>query len=238
MATSYQAFNSMLSEFFGDLADTFDEYKSISTAKKMLDVYLASNSDTDVPLKEFVRVFTPHKELLMQKDEKLFDECKLPYVSDSGFDIAKEWGTLEEDNKDAIWDYLHQLFRIGSALSNMGDDVISQIEGVAHGFLDKVKNKELTQEQVQDPMFIAKEIMGNKDLMTAISSIGDNGDFNPMDMMNQLMGDPEMMNQMMGSSGLMDTLKTSGLGEDGGNPMDMITQLMNNPDLKKAFGEK
>ena len=193
--TTFKAFNSMLSEFFGDLAETFDEYQSVSDARSLLAGLLAVNDETDVPMKTFIAVFSPHKDLLMAKDSKLFEECKIPFVEDSGFDISREWKTLEDDNQEAIWGYLHQLFLIGSTILGMDTKLISTIEGVAQGCMDKVKSGEMSEEDAKNPMVIVQEIMKNKDLMEAFGGSGV-GSSNPMDMIQQLMGNPELMNAL------------------------------------------
>lgn len=190
--TTFKAFNSMLSEFFVDLADTFDEYKSISDARAMLAGLLAVKGDTDAPMKMFIDVFSPHKDLLMAKDKKLFDVCKIPMVSDTGFDIAREWETLDEDNQEAIWGYLHQLFMIGSTVLGLDSKLISTIEGVAQGCMDKVASGEMTEEDAKNPMVIVQEIMKNKELMAAFGASG-SGSSDSTDMLQQMMGNPDLM---------------------------------------------
>ena len=170
--TTFKAFNSMLSDFFGDLADTFDEYKSISDAKLMLDGLVSMNDETDVPMKTFTAVFQPHSDLLMNKDGELFNACKIPMVSESGFDMAKEWETLEEDNKEAIWGYLQQLYLTGSTVLNLSGDLLSSIEDLARGCMEKVERKEMSAEDAQNPMVIFQEIMKNPALMDALSKSG------------------------------------------------------------------
>ena len=189
--TTFKAFNSMLSEFFGELAETFDEYQSVSDANTLLNGLIAMDGETDVPMKKFIEVFKPHNDLLMAKDKKLFDVCKLPMVSDSGFDMSKEWSTLEEDNQEAIWGYLHQLYLIGSTILGLDSKMLSSIEGVAQGCMDKVARGEMTEEDAKNPMVIVQEIMNNKDLMSAFGNSSGGG--NPMDMIQQMMGNPDLM---------------------------------------------
>ena len=56
--TTYKAFNSMLSEFFCDLADTFNEYDVITDAKVMLDGLIVADECTEIPMEKFVDVTT------------------------------------------------------------------------------------------------------------------------------------------------------------------------------------
>lgn len=168
--TTYKAFNSMLSEFFCDLADTFEEFAVITDAKTMLDGLIAADDCTQMPMQTFVDVFKPHADLIMSKDASLFDVCEIPMITGGGFDMAKEWTALEEDNREAIWNYLQQLFLTGTTILSMSGEVLSSIESLAHGCMKKVESGELTEKQAQDPMVILQEIMQNPDLMTALNT--------------------------------------------------------------------
>ena len=204
--TSFKAFNSMLSEFLGELADTFDEYQSVSDARTLVDGMISMNGDTDVPMKMFVEVLRPHSALLAAKDKALFDVCKIPMVSDSGFDMSKEWPTLEEDDQEVIWNYLGQLYMIGSTISGLDKEVVSTIEGIARGCIDKVESGEMSEEDAKNPMIIFQEIMKNKELMASFGvSMDGSEDMNQMDIIRQMMG-----------------------GSDNGDMMDMVKQMMGN----------
>lgn len=168
--TTYTAFNSMLSEFFCDLADTFDEYVVITDAKNMLDGLISVDESTKLPMTTFVEVFQPHAELVMSKDPKLFDVCDIPMISGGGFDMAKEWSSLQEDNKDAIWNYVQQLYLTGTTILSMSGDVLKSIESLTEGCMKKVEDGELTESQAQDPMVILQEIMRNPELMNALNT--------------------------------------------------------------------
>ncbi|CAN0558417.1 unnamed protein product [Ectocarpus sp. 12 AP-2014] len=168
--TTYKAFNSMLSEFFRDLADTFDEYTIIMDAKVMLDGVIATDDCSRVPMETFVDVFKPHADLIMAKDPSLFDVCEIPMITGGDFDMAKEWKDLEEDNREAIWNYIQQLFLTGTTILSMSGELLGSIEQLASGCMKKVENGELTESQAQDPMVILQEIVQNTELMSALSS--------------------------------------------------------------------
>lgn len=168
--TTYKAFNSMLSEFFTDLADTFDEYTVITDAKIMLDGLMAADECTEIPMGTFVEVFKPHADLIMTKDAKLFDVCEIPMITGGEFDMAKEWTALEDDNREAIWNYIQQLFLTGTTILSMSGEVLSSIESLAKGCMQKVEDGELTESEAQDPMIILQEIMKNPELMSALNT--------------------------------------------------------------------
>lgn len=160
----------MLSEFFCDLADTFDEYGVITDAKTMLEGLVAADECTQIPMQTFVDVFNPHATLIMNKDPKLFDVCEIPMITGGGFDMAKEWTALEDDNREAIWNYVQQLFLTGTTILSMPSEVLSSIESLANGCMKKVESGELTETQAQDPMVILQEIMQNPELMSALNT--------------------------------------------------------------------
>lgn len=168
--TTYKAFNSMLSEFFRDLADTFDEYSIITDAKVMLDGVISTDDCTTVPMETFVEVFKPHADLIMARDPNLFNVCEIPMITGGKFDMGKEWKDLEEDNREAIWNYIQQLFLTGTTILSMSDEVLTTVENLAKSCMKKVEQGELTEKEAQDPMVILQEIMGNPELMSALNT--------------------------------------------------------------------
>jgi len=117
-----------------------------------------------------VGVFKPHADLIMAKDPSLFDVCEIPMITGGDFDMAKEWKDLEEDNREAIWNYIQQLFLTGTTILSMSGELLSSIEQLANGCMKKVENGELTESQAQDPMIILQEIMQNTELMSALNT--------------------------------------------------------------------
>lgn len=165
--STFTAFNSMLREFFSDLSDTFDEYTVISDAKSLLDVALAADSSTDVPMTTFIEVFSPHESLIMEKDPSLFKVCQIPMISEGGFDMAKEWETLEDENKDAIWNYIQQLYLTGKTVLSLDKTMLSSIEGFANSCMNDVNGGKMTAEEAQNPMVILQKMMQNPEMMAA-----------------------------------------------------------------------
>ena len=167
--STFKAFNSMLSEFFADLADTFDEYTQISDAKTMLDGLLLADEGNEMPMRKLVEVFSPHEKLIMDKDPEIFRVCQIPLITDAGFNLSNEWSTLEEDNQEAIWNYVQQLFLTGKTVLSMPQEMLSSIEGLAQGCIDKVQSGEMSEEDAKNPMVILQEMMKNPDIMNAFN---------------------------------------------------------------------
>ena len=171
--STYSAFNQMMVSFFSDLAETFEEYSVISDAKTLLDGALSLNSDTDVPMKTFVEVFKPHEALIMAKDPSLFDVCEIPMISAGGFDMASEWKTLEDDNKEAIWGYIQQLFLTGNTVLQLDPKMLGSIETFAATCLKSVEDGSMTAEDAQDPMKILQMMMANPEMMASFGGSGE-----------------------------------------------------------------
>lgn len=165
--STFEAFNSMLSEFFGDLAETFDEYTAISDAKLLLDNLLVVDKCTEMPMRKLVEAFSPHKDLIMNKDPKIFEVCQIPLVTDAGFNLSQEWESLEEDNQEAIWNYVQQLFLTGTTVLSLDSNMLNSIEGLAKGCIDKVNSGEMSEEDAKNPMVILQEMMKNPDIVKA-----------------------------------------------------------------------
>ena len=167
MSSTHTAFNSMLVDFFGDLAETFDEYSVISDAKTLLNGLLSTDKSTEIPMKTFVEVFKPHSELIMAKDPSLFKVCQIPMISDGGFDMSAEWETIDEDTREAIWNYIQQLFLTGSTVLSLDTSMLSSIEDFATSCMDDVNGGKMTSEEAQDPMKILQKMMANPEMMKA-----------------------------------------------------------------------
>ncbi|CAM9816856.1 unnamed protein product, partial [Ectocarpus sp. 4 AP-2014] len=115
---------------------TFDEYVVITDAKILLDELISADKCTTMPMNNFVDVFKPHADLVMTKNPEL--------ISGGGFDKSKEWTALEDENKNAIWNYLQQLSLTGQTILSLPGDVLSSIESLAQGCMKKVEDGELT----------------------------------------------------------------------------------------------
>ena len=76
--TSYRSFNDLLSEFIDALSQTFEEYVELSDAKNNLSALLAIDPTIQMPMDKFYEVFYEHAGAIMQKQDSLFDVCRIP----------------------------------------------------------------------------------------------------------------------------------------------------------------
>jgi hypothetical protein len=170
MSVIYSAFNSMLIDFFSDLAESFPDYAIVSESRDMLRQAVSLNEKASHPLETFAEVFEPHKELIQAKDDTLFRVCKLPYMTSDEFDMSRIWQTLSEDNRDVIWAYLQQLFMLAHTATSMTPAMLRAVESMANNTLSKVKSNEMSAEDAQNPMKLMAEVMKDPDMMASFNS--------------------------------------------------------------------
>ena len=164
--TSYKSFNDLLSEFIAALSNTFEEYTELSDANSNLSALLAIDPTMQMPMDKFYEVFSEHAGAIMQKQDSLFDVCRIPYAD--GFDISKEYKESDPETQKAIWDYLQQLFAMATTVKMLPPDMMSQIEAVANSCMESVTSGEVSQEQAQSPAYILQMLNSNPELMSSL----------------------------------------------------------------------
>jgi len=164
--TSYSSFNDLLSEFINALSQTFEEYTELSDASNNLSALLAIDRSIEMPMDKFYEVFSEHSMAIMQKQDSLFDVCRVPYAD--GFDIAKEYKESDPETKKAIWDYLQQLFAMATTVKMLPAGMMTQIEDVANSCMESVTNGEISKEQAQSPAYILQMLNSNPKLMSSL----------------------------------------------------------------------
>ena len=141
---SVQAFNSVMDEFLNELKETFPEekklklyYNSFVTMKKanprkILDIFMQNAS--------------PHASLITSRDESLFNNEIIPDV-----DLSKLWNDdLDDDTKNAIWQYINTLYVLGSTINSIPSNLLSTIEGVAEQCASQMSESGTSGENMPD----------------------------------------------------------------------------------------
>jgi hypothetical protein len=168
ISLNYKTFNTLLRDFLLDLTETFPEYPVVQEGSDTLHGLLVLDENNAQPLEIFMAMFGENASMIMAKDADVFASCELPFVGSSSFNFATIWPTLDDDNKEAIWSYMQQLYLIGTTVSNLSPDLLSVIEGIAEKTIQKVNNGELSSEDAQNPMTIMSQIMQDPDLMASL----------------------------------------------------------------------
>ena len=124
---SVQAFNSVMDEFLTELKETFPEEKKL---KVYYNSFLSLKKVNPRKILElFMKNAAPHGALITSRDERLFTENE-DIISD--VQLSKLWNNdLDDDTKNAIWQYLNTLYVLGTTISSLPSNLLSTIEGVA-----------------------------------------------------------------------------------------------------------
>ena len=123
--TTLNAFNSLFKRFLEDLAGTFPEAPALTTMVNSFDALVAINARK--PMDMFVSALAPHSDMVMTKNPKLFDQ-----PLDIGIDISTMWKTdISDGSRDAIWQYIHTLFLLGTTCLHVPPELLNTIESVA-----------------------------------------------------------------------------------------------------------
>src|SRR6056300_230228 len=124
---SVSAFNDMMSQFLVELHKTFPEEKGIKKMLTSFDVLKSTNPRLVVD--GFMTGVTPYASKISAKDETfLLNE------------IEKYWERMSANTKNATWQYLQTLYMLGTTITSLPDDTLSQIEKIAKGVADQMQD--------------------------------------------------------------------------------------------------
>ena len=135
---SVTAFNDMMAQFLVELHKTFPDEKGI---KKMMTSFdLLKSTNPRLVVDGFMQGVTPYAAKISAKDDTfLLEEMKnIEFLKE--LDVAKNWSTMSEGTKGAIWQYLQTLYMLGTTITSMPSETLSMIEGIAKDCADKMQN--------------------------------------------------------------------------------------------------
>jgi hypothetical protein len=137
MAT-VSAFNDMMSQFLVELHKTFPDEKGI---KKMLTSFdMLKSTNPRLVVNGFMDGVTPYAGKISAKDETfLLEEVEnIEFLRE--LDIKKYWGNMSTNTKAATWQYLQTLYMLGTTITSLPDDTLSQIEKIAKGVASQMQD--------------------------------------------------------------------------------------------------
>lgn len=135
---SVTAFNDMMAQFLVELHKTFPDEKGI---KKMMTSFdLLKSTNPRLVVDGFMKGVSPYAAKISAKDETfLLKEMKtIEFLKD--LDVAKNWATMSDGTKAAIWQYLQTLYMLGTTITSIPSETLSMIEGIAKECADKMQN--------------------------------------------------------------------------------------------------
>jgi hypothetical protein len=135
---SVSAFNDMMSQFLVELHKTFPDEKGI---KKMLTSFdMLKSTNPRLVVDGFMNGVTPYAAKISAKDETfLLDEVEnIEFLKE--LDIKRYWSKMTPNTKNATWQYLQTLYMLGTTITALPDDTLSQIEKIAKGVADQMQD--------------------------------------------------------------------------------------------------
>jgi len=137
---SVTAFNDMMGQFLVELHKTFPEEKGI---KKMMTSFdLLKSSNPRLVVDAFMKGVSPYADKISAKDEtfllKEIDTIDLL----KELDIKSYWERMSPNTKGATWQYLQTLYMLGTTITSLPQDTLSQIESIAQGVASKLQDED------------------------------------------------------------------------------------------------
>jgi hypothetical protein len=135
---SVSAFNDMMSQFLVELHKTFPEEKGI---KKMLTSFdLLKSTNPRLVVDGYMNGVSPYADKISAKDETfLLEEIEnIDFLKE--LDIKRYWTKMSEGTKGATWQYLQTLYMLGTTITALPADTLSQIENIAKGVANNMQN--------------------------------------------------------------------------------------------------
>ena len=135
---SVSAFNDMMSQFLVELHKTFPEEKGI---KKMLTSFdLLKSTNPRLVVDGYMKGVSPYADKISAKDETfLLEEIEnIEFLKE--LDIKRYWTKMSEGTKGATWQYIQTLYMLGTTITALPADTLSQIENIAKGVANSMQN--------------------------------------------------------------------------------------------------
>jgi len=135
---SVTAFNDMMGQFLVELHKTFPEEKGIKKMMTSFDVLKSSNPRLVVDA--FMKGVSPYADKISAKDETfLLKEIEtIDFLKD--LSIKSYWERMTENTKNATWQYLQTLYMLGTTITALPQDTLSQIESIAKGVASQLQD--------------------------------------------------------------------------------------------------
>lgn len=155
--------NHIMREFLENLLNIFPENTHL---QEYLDYFneLASKLPSK-PMRLVVPQLKKYEKSIVDKNETFFLENweKVPFLKKIQFK-PEMWSELEEENQEAIWTYLNNLYTFGTLLMKIPPSVISNAQKAAMRYMgDPTARKEFIKEM--------EEVKGNPEMSELVKSM-------------------------------------------------------------------
>ena len=145
MSAAIDAFNTSLTEFVADLAETFPDHAKLVFVNASLPALLKANDRAGLDF--FVKKTEGLTDRILKKDASIFDGSL--HLID-GVDLSSMFNDagLDDVSRASIWSYLGSLTLLANTLTLMPESAIGMIEQLAKSTADKVKSGEVTLQEL------------------------------------------------------------------------------------------
>jgi len=127
-ASSIAAWNEYLKTFVNDLCETFPECPELFVLVSAIDAKI--DDDEYSAMDTFLQEIEPHQEALTNMDERFFLTSDIDFLKKLG--AQKFWTPdLEQETKDAIWNYLQTLLVMGKTIKSVPPAMLRMLEDYA-----------------------------------------------------------------------------------------------------------
>jgi hypothetical protein len=128
----------MMGQFLVELHKTFPEEKGI---KKMMTSFdLLKSSNPRLVVDGFMKGVSPYADKISAKDETflLKEIDTIDLLKD--LNIKSYWERMTANTRAATWQYLQTLYMLGTTITSLPQDTLSQIENIAKGVASKLQD--------------------------------------------------------------------------------------------------
>ena len=155
-------FVTLMEQFLNELCETFPEMEKLSGYRSQFMVMKATSPGTIV--EKFMESMRPYAEQIRTRDDKLFTENNNDFLVQ--LEGSRMWGDeISENTKNAIWEYLNQLYMLGSTINAVPNELLSSIENVA------VQMQKTMTENPQAFNDMLSSVMGNTDVNDVLGGL-------------------------------------------------------------------
>jgi hypothetical protein len=144
-ATAIDAWNNYLDTFLKALCETFPECVEMMTLRDAVEAML--DEDEYSVMNKFLEEMEPHIDALTERNETAFFGANIDFLNQMG--VQKYWTPdLEEETKDAIWNYLQQLYVMGKTIQSVPPETLKALERYAKQMTDQFEKDNLDESQI------------------------------------------------------------------------------------------
>lgn len=107
----YKDFNKVIKEFFREIQVMFP---NVPEAKKPIFYYkLLKTINKRQPQKRFQQILGPYTMQIVERNESFFlSSFSNAAVDDIIMDVRRLWGTMPDNHKNVVWDYMYRLINL------------------------------------------------------------------------------------------------------------------------------